>query len=131
MRRRGPTPCRPRGEDPGSPARNRPRRREALVRITDLEAIPVAVPDPPLRNSWGVHAPYFLRTVLRLRTDEGLTGLSETYGPDAVTPLELDRARQVVVGQRPSDVQRFALRLGSPAVSGAIEVSCLDLIGRA
>ncbi|HTD47703.1 MAG TPA: enolase C-terminal domain-like protein [bacterium] len=101
------------------------------MRITALEAIPVAVPDPPLRNSWGVHAPYFLRTILRLRTDEGLTGLSETYGPDAVTPLELDRARQVVVGQRPSDVQRFALRLGSPAISGAIEVACLDLIGRA
>ena len=57
------------------------------MRITALEAIPVAVPDPPLRNSWGVHAPYFLRTILRLRTDEGLTGLSETYGPDAVTRL--------------------------------------------
>lgn len=41
------------------------------MRIADLEATPVAVPDPPLRNSWGVHAPYFLRTILRLRTDDG------------------------------------------------------------
>ena len=27
------------------------------MRITAIEAIPLAVPDPPLRNSWGVHAP--------------------------------------------------------------------------
>ena len=101
------------------------------MRITDLEAIPVAVPDPPLRNSWGVHAPYFLRTILRLRTDEGLVGLSETYGPDIVTPLMVDRARQVVVGDEPTNVQRFAYRLRSPIIAGAVEVACLDLIGRA
>lgn len=101
------------------------------MRITDLEAIPVAVPDPPLRNSWGVHAPYFLRTILRLRTDDGLVGLSETYGPDIVTPLQVDRAREIVVGDHPTNIQRFAYRLRSPAIAGAIEVACLDLIGRA
>ncbi len=101
------------------------------MRITGLEAIPVAVPDPPLRNSWGVHAPYFLRTIVRLRTDEGLVGLGETYGPDIVTPLDVERARQVVVGENPTNLQRFSYRLRSTAISGAIEVACLDLIGRA
>jgi glucarate dehydratase len=101
------------------------------VRITELEAIPVAVPDPPLRNSWGVHAPYFLRTILRLRTDDGLVGLSETYGPDIVPAHLVDRAREIVVGHHLANVQRFALRLRSPAIAGAIEVACLDLMGRA
>ncbi len=101
------------------------------VRITELEAIPVAVPDPPLRNSWGVHAPYFLRTILRVRTDDGLVGLSETHGPDIVPPHLVERAREIVVGDQPTNVQRFASRLRSPAIAGAIEVACLDLIGRA
>ena len=101
------------------------------MRITEVEAIPMAVPDPPLRNSWGVHAPYFLRTVLRLHTDEGLTGLSETYGPDIVTPLHLDQARRAVLGEPPHLAQRFALRIGSVDLAGAIEVACLDLMGRA
>ena len=101
------------------------------MRITELEAIPVAVPDPPLRNSWGVHAPHFLRTILRLRTDDGLVGLSETYGPDIVPPHLVDRAREIVVGDHPGNTQRFALRLRSPGIAGAIEVACLDLEGRA
>ncbi len=101
------------------------------MRITSLEATPVAVPDPPLRNSWGVHAPYFLRTILRLRTDDGLVGVSETYGPDNVGPLAIERARQTVIGRSPDEIQRFGYRLGAPAIAGAIEVACLDLIGRA
>lgn len=101
------------------------------MRITELEAIPVAVPDPPLRNSWGVHAPYFLRTILRMRTEDGLVGLSETYGPDLIPPHLIERAREIVVGDEPANVQRFAARLRSPAMAGAIEVACLDLMGRA
>lgn len=101
------------------------------MRITTLEATPVAVPDPPLRNSWGVHASCFLRTILRLRTDDGLVGLSETYGPDKVGPLAVERARRTVVGRSPDEVQRFTYRLGDPVMAGAIEVACLDVIGRA
>lgn len=101
------------------------------MRITAIDAIPVAVPDPPLRNSWGIHAPFFLRTILRLHTDEGLAGLSETYGPDKVGTLALERAREVVIGHSPYDLQRFHLRLNHAALYGAIEVACLDLIGRA
>jgi glucarate dehydratase len=101
------------------------------VRITRLDAIPVAVPDPPLRNSWGVHAPYFLRTILRLHSDDGVIGLGETYGPDVVTPAQIELARRVVVGGRPEELQRFAYGLRGPALAGAIEVACLDLLGRA
>jgi len=47
------------------------------MHITQLELIPVAFPDPPLCNSWGVHAPFALRTILRLHSEEGLVGLME------------------------------------------------------
>src|SRR4051794_25664767 len=52
------------------------------MRITDFRIHPVAVADPPLRSSYGLHAPYALRTILELKTTDGLTGISETYGGD-------------------------------------------------
>jgi glucarate dehydratase len=66
-----------------------------------------------------------------MRTDDGLVGLSETYGPDIVPPHVVERAREIVVGDQPTNVQRFASRLRSPAMAGALEVACLDLMGRA
>ena len=50
------------------------------MKITGLRVTPVAVPDPPLRNSWGVHAPYALRNIIEMDTDEGITGISEAPG---------------------------------------------------
>jgi glucarate dehydratase len=100
------------------------------MRITQLEVIPVAFPDPPLLNSWGVHAPFALRTVLRLHSDEGLTGLSETHGGEGAL-LGLWRAESKVVGADPYDLNRLRLLIRDPRVFGAVEVACLDLIGRA
>ena len=100
------------------------------MRITRLELIPVAFPDPPLRNSWGTHAPFALRTILRLHSEEGLVGLSETYGEEGML-LALRRAEAKVVGADPYDLNRLRLLMRDPRVFGAIEVACLDLIGRA
>ena len=100
------------------------------MRITQLELIPVAFPDPPLRNSWGVHAPFALRTIIRLHSDEGLVGLSETYGGEGML-LALRRAESKVVGADPFDLNQLRLLIREPRVFGAIEVACLDLIGRA
>jgi len=50
--------------------------------ITDLVLHPIAISDPPLRSSYGLHAPSALRTIVELKTDSGLTGIAETYGGD-------------------------------------------------
>ena len=52
------------------------------MRITELVLHPIAIADPPLRSSYGLHAPFALRTIVELKTDSGLTGFSETYGGD-------------------------------------------------
>jgi glucarate dehydratase len=70
------------------------------VRITDLKVTPVAVPDPPLRNSWGIHEPYFTRCIVELFTDDGLVGLGETAGGAAVASA-LQAARSHLVGMDP------------------------------
>ena len=50
--------------------------------------------DPPLRSSYGLHAPFALRTILELKTDSGLTGIAETYGGDGpLAGLEAVRSR--------------------------------------
>jgi glucarate dehydratase len=70
------------------------------MRITDLILHPIAIADPPLRSSYGLHAPFALRTVVELKTDSGLTGIAETYGGDG--PLTaLEAVRQRVTGMDP------------------------------
>ena len=56
----------------------------AALRINEMLVTPVACPDPPLLNHHGVHEPYFLRAIVRLRTelatmwDSGLDRLKQT-----------------------------------------------------
>src|SRR5579872_180828 len=125
------------------------------MQISELRLHPVAIADGPLRSSYGLHAPYALRTLVELKTTDGLTGISETYGGDGpVTALESVRER--VVGMDPFDLTRFWQYLSADAeraaqgdrsqtmlVPGenpldqhtrtfaAIELACLDLIGKA
>ncbi len=124
------------------------------MRIKEMRLHAIAIADPPLRSSYGRHAPFALRTVVELVSTDGLTGISETYGGDA--PLAaLQAARATVIGRDPFDLTRiFQSLVGGPAnASGdrsqtylvpgenpldqasrtfaAIEIACLDLIGKA
>src|SRR5256885_1382120 len=59
--------------------------RRHSMKITDLRIHPIAIADPPLRSSYGLHAPYALRTIIELESDAGVVGIAETYGGDAQT----------------------------------------------
>lgn len=127
------------------------------MKIVDMRVTPIALTDPPLRSAFGLHAPYALRTIIEIVTDNGLTGISETHGGEAVV-RDLEAARPLLMGRDPyalsgleyilsggdadatlrepsrarADVQPWEGKLGSPARTfGAIEVACLDLIGQA
>ena len=121
------------------------------MKITDVRVTPVAVIDPPLLNVVGVHEPYALRSIVEVDTDEGLTGLGETYGDTAMLE-DLRRARDVLIGQDPFHLQAIeaslagrgrgsgkALSLAPGTVAdradtrlfAAVEVPCLDLQGKA
>jgi len=100
------------------------------MKITGLRVTPVAVPDPPLRNSWGVHAPFALRNIIEMDTDEGITGISEAPGGGAQLN-ELIAAGAAVKGEDPYFLERIRLKLrNQPRAFAAIEVACWDALGR-
>ena len=60
------------------------------MQIIDYRVTPIAFGDPPLLSAFGLHAPYALRTIIELVSDDGITGISETHGGNAVVAdLEL------------------------------------------
>src|SRR3954471_9480029 len=123
------------------------------IKIVDLRLHPIAMADPPLRSSYGLHAPYALRTIVELVSDEGIVGICETYGGDAQV-RQLEALRQQILGVNPYRLTGFLLPMAEGKVDAgadrsqtyhvpgenpldattrtyaAIEVACLDLIGK-
>jgi len=112
----------------------------------------IAIADPPLRSSYGLHAPYALRTILEIESEDGIIGISETYGGE-VPARTLEAVREKVIGQNPYRLTGLLSSMVEGEGSGidrsqtylvpgenpldqttrtfaAIEVACLDLIGK-
>jgi glucarate dehydratase len=100
------------------------------MRIVDMKLTPVAVPDPPLRNSWGIHEPVFLRVIVQLFTDNGLVGLGEAPGGGAMAQA-LEAVRPHIIGHDPWQLEPLRVTLRNARLFSALEEPCLDLIGKA
>ena len=115
------------------------------MRIRDIRITPVAVPDPPLLNAAGLHAPYALRIIVEIVSDDGLSGWGEIPGSDA-TLSALEQAAEHLIGMDPWGLNAIDAKLASLAkadergatpwdqrtgvhVRSAIEVACYDLMG--
>ncbi|MXW84985.1 MAG: hypothetical protein F4Z55_03350, partial [Boseongicola sp. SB0667_bin_21] len=70
------------------------------MKIVDMRVHSIAMADPPLRSSYGLHAPYALRNVLELESEDGLVGIAETYGGEKPAAA-LREARERVIGANP------------------------------
>ena len=119
------------------------------MHITDMHVTPIAVTDPPLRNAAGLHAPYALRIIIEVVTNDGIYGLGEVPGHHE-TLAALEKARGVVVGKDPfqlnavyaelnrrygqqgdkTEEMPWVTRLLNHVYSG-IEVACFDIMGKA
>lgn len=118
-------------------------------RIKDIHITPIAVVDPPLLNAAGLHAPYALRTILEIVTEDGISGISEIPGTREID-LALEEAGRLLVGKdvfqlnaiRRVLVEHFgedtaAQRGATPwdqrkmvHIFSAVEVACMDIIGK-
>ncbi|MCE6991012.1 enolase C-terminal domain-like protein [Dyadobacter sp. CY323] len=117
--------------------------------IKDIYITPIAIVDPPLLNAAGLHAPYALRTVVELVTDDGISGVSEIPGNKSIDEA-LGQARDLLIGKdvfqlndiRQTLVNYFgketaATRGDAPwdqrklvHIFSSVEVACLDIIGK-
>lgn len=124
------------------------------MRIVDLKTHSIAIADPPLRSSYGLHAPYALRTIVELVSDEGITGISETHGGEVIAE-QFAALRPRIAGADPFRLTADLLPMVDPAAApagdrsqtfavpgenpldaanrlySAIEIACLDLVGKA
>jgi glucarate dehydratase len=100
------------------------------LRIDEMLVTPVACPDPPLLNHHGVHEPFFLRAIVRLRTADGLEGVGEGPG-GGLYVQQLRAASQHVVGASAYHIEALRVLVDDPRVFSTLEVALLDLIGKA
>ena len=122
------------------------------MRINDSRIHSIAMADPPLRSSYGLHQPYALRNVIELVSDDGVIGIAETYGGDQPAGA-LEAIRGKVIGTCPYRLTGDLSPMVEGGASGlersqtynvpgenpldadartysAIETACLDLIGK-
>jgi glucarate dehydratase len=126
------------------------------MRIVEMRVHSIAIADPPLRSSYGLHAPYALRTVLELKSDDGVTGISETHGGDTIARgFEALKPRIIGAGADPYRLAGLLLPMieddpkgtsldrsqtyhvpgenpldAAARLYSAIEIASLDLIGK-
>lgn len=118
-------------------------------RIREMFITPIAIVDPPLLNAAGLHAPYALRTIVELVTDDNVSGISEIPG-NAAIDAALESSKQLIIGKDPFQLneirrvleksfgkEKTANRGETPwdqrklvHIFSAIEVACLDIIGK-
>jgi glucarate dehydratase len=122
------------------------------LKITNMRIHSIAMADPPLRSSYGLHSPYALRTIIELVSNNGIIGINETYGGEAPAAA-LEKLRPQIIGANPYQLTGFLSSMVEGQGKGAdrsqtflvpgenpldettrtyaaIEVACLDLIGK-
>ncbi|MBL8176889.1 MAG: hypothetical protein JNK48_19600 [Bryobacterales bacterium] len=115
------------------------------MKIVSIETIPVRVPiraEFQIQGALGAHteSPF---VVLRVHTDEGITGLGEVSctpiwsGEDAATATHLISGylAPALVGEDPRDVERLTLKMrralaGNPFTKSGIEIALWDILGK-
>lgn len=110
------------------------------MKITDVRATTVTMPlEAPLRHSNGAHWGRFVRTIVEIETDEGLTGLGEMGGGGQSAELAIQGLKPYLVGHDPLQLEQLRWKLMNPVASlynnrlqlhAAIEFACMDVAGK-
>lgn len=110
------------------------------MKITDLKATTVAMPlEAPLRHSNGAHWGRFVRTLVEVETDEGLTGVGELGGAGESAQLAIEGLKPYLIGHDPLQLEQLRWKIMNPVASlynnrmqlhAAIEFACMDVAGK-
>ena len=111
------------------------------IRITAIRPTTVTVPlEAPLRHANGCHWGRFVRTIVEVDTDAGITGLGEMGGGGESAEAAIKALERYLVGTSPFDLERQRFMIANPTASlynnrtqmlAAIEFACIDIMGKA
>jgi glucarate dehydratase len=110
------------------------------MKITDVRATTVTMPlEAPLRHANGAHWGRFVRTIVEVDTDEGITGLGELGGGGQSAVLGFAGLKPYLLGHDPFQLEALRFKIANPTASlynsrsqllAAIEFACLDICGK-
>src|ERR1700747_2984440 len=110
------------------------------MKITDIKATTVTVPlEAPLRHANGCHWGRFVRTIVEVETDEGITGLAEMGGGGESAESAFRAMKSYLAGHDPARLEEMRFMLANPTASlynnrtqilAALEFACLDILGQ-
>ena len=111
------------------------------IRITSIRPTTVTVPlEAPLRHANGCHWGRFVRTIIEVDTDAGITGLGEMGGGGESAEAAFRGLERYLVGHDVFQLEALRFLIANPTASlynnrtqqlAAIEFACLDIIGKA
>ncbi|MBN1542927.1 glucarate dehydratase [candidate division KSB1 bacterium] len=105
------------------------------MKIIDLKAQTAAIPiEAPTRHSYASPS-HYIRTMIELCTDEGLTGVGETYS--TIPPAAFDALKELLIGQDPFQLEQIRIQISQrgyfsrqPLLLTPVEMACYDLQGK-
>jgi glucarate dehydratase len=110
------------------------------MKITDIKPTTVTVPlAAPLRHANGCHWGRFVRTVVEVQTDEGITGLGEMGGGGESAEAAFKGLKRYLIGHDPLQLESLFWKICNPTASlynnraqlhAAIEFACIDIVGK-
>ncbi len=110
------------------------------MKITDITATTVTVPlEAPLLHSNGAHWGRFVRTIVEVETDEGITGYGEMGGGGESAEQAFHGLKAYLLGHDPFQLEEMRFKICNPTASlynnrtqlhAALEFACLDIIGK-
>jgi glucarate dehydratase len=111
------------------------------MKITDIKATTVSVPlEAPLRHAAGSHPGRFVRTIVRVYTDEGIVGLGEVGGGGTTLEGQFENMKKILIGHDPFNIEMLRWKVSNPILAAytpmlqvlaPIEFACLDIMGKA
>jgi glucarate dehydratase len=110
------------------------------MKISNIKATTVTVPlEAPLRHANGCHWGRFVRTIIEVETDEGITGLGEMGGGGESSEAIFRAMNRYLVGHDPARLEEIRFLIANPTASlynnrtqilAALEFACLDILGK-
>jgi glucarate dehydratase len=111
------------------------------MKIVDIKATTIALPlEAPLRHAHGAHWGRFVRTIVEVITDEGLSGWGELGGGGEAAENAIRGLLPYLKGHDPLQLEQLRWKIMNPVASlynnrmqlhAALEMACMDVAGKA